>query len=311
MDQFLGSRPQPLPAATSRGETERRFVQLRGVEDPRVAAAVHGLDLLPGGRWFVPAGVQNEAIEAVLGEAVAREFGDELQGRSLRVGDRFEVGPRQWVVVGILKAAGTTFSSEIWAKASLVREFGKEGRYSSMVLCTRDAATAQAATEIVRAFRQAPLWALPETEYYHKLSETNRQFLAIIVFITVVMGIGGILSVMNTMFAAITQRTQDIAILRVLGFARWQILTSFLLESLVIGLVGGSLGCALGCLANGWTVTAMVGSVLSGGTVVLLELHVDANTLALGVLLSLAMGVLGGVVPALAATRLRPLETFR
>ncbi len=302
---------QPLQVGASHGQTERRFVQLRGVEDPEVAAVVHGLELMPGGRWFIPSGVQDLTIEAVLGEAVAREFGYELQGRPLRVGDRFSVGAREWIAVGILQGAGTTFSSEIWAKASLVREFGKEDLYSSMVLCTRNSDTAQAATQILRAFRQSPLWALPETEYYHELSDTNRQFLAIIVFITVVMAIGGILSVMNTMFAAIAQRTQDIAMLRVLGFARWQILLSFLLESLAIGLVGGSLGCALGYLANGWTVTAMMGSILAGGTVLVVELHVDANTLALGVLLSLAMAVLGGLLPSLSAVRLRPLEAFR
>ena len=51
---------------------------------------------------------------------------------------------------------------------------------------------------------------------------------------------GGVFGVMNTMFAAIAQRTRDIGVLRILGFARWQILVSFFLESLLLAIVGGA-----------------------------------------------------------------------
>jgi ABC-type lipoprotein release transport system permease subunit len=298
---------QPLPWA----EIERRLVQLRGIEDPELAARVHGLQLLEGGRWFSPSGVRDDDIEAVLGQGVAREFGDEVQGRPFRVGDRFEVGPRRWVTAGILKSAGTAFDSEIWAKASLVQTFGKKDLYSSMVLCTRDAGTASAAAEILRSWKQSALWALPETEYYHKLAETNRQFMVVIWFITAVMAVGGALSVMNTMFAATSHRTRDVAMLRVLGFARWQVLVSFLLEAVAIGLAGGSLGVALGSLANGWTVDTIVGSVLAGGKPVMLQVVVGADTLAAGLLVTLAIALLGGLLPALSVIRSRPLEAFR
>ena len=69
--------------------------------------------------------------------------------------------------------------------------------------------------------------------------------------LTAIMAVGGVFGVMNTMFAAISNRIKDIGVLRILGYARWQILVSFLLESLVIALLGGLLGCALGSLANG------------------------------------------------------------
>ena len=132
-----------------------------------------------------------------------------------------------------------------------------------------------------------------------------------IVFITLVMAVGGVFGVMNTMFAAISQRTEDIGVLRVLGYARWQILSSFLLESLALGLVGGLLGCAIGSLCDGWAVTSIVGSHAGGAKFVVLQLAVTANTWILGLLLSLAMGVLGGLLPAISAMRLRPLEALR
>ena len=114
------------------------------------------------------------------------------------------------------------------------------------------------------------------------------------------------------MFAAISQRKQDIGLLRILGYARWQVLVSFFLESLVIALVGGILGCALGSLSNGWTATSLVSAGQGGfGKTVVLKLVIDANTLAAGLNVTLFMGALGGLVPALTAMRLRPLESVK
>ena len=143
------------------------------------------------------------------------------------------------------------------------------------------------------------------------MAKTSRQFLYAISFVAIVMAIGGVFGVMNTMFAAISQRIKDIGVLRLLGFARWQILVSLLLESLVIALVGGLLGCALGALANGWTAASVVAGQEGTGRTVVLTLTVDAHTISVGILLTLLMGLLGGLAPALSAMRLKPLEALR
>ena len=109
-------------------------------------------------------------------------------------------------------------------------------------------------------YQQASVQAEVETEYYESLSNTNQQFLYAIAFVTVVMSVGGVFGVMNTMFAAISQRTRDIGVLRLLGYRRRQILISFLLESMLIALIGGALGCALGSLADGLSATSIVAS---------------------------------------------------
>ena len=161
----------------------------------------------------------------------------------------------------MLKSAGSTFNSEIWAKRSLVAAlFGKD-TYTTLVLRTRRRRGRQRLEELPqpRTTRRRPCNAQVETEYYESLSETTAQFSYAIGFLAVVMSVGGIFGVMNTMFAAISQRIKDIGVLRLLGYARWQILVSFLLESLVIALVGGLLGCALGSLTDGWTATSIVG----------------------------------------------------
>jgi ABC-type antimicrobial peptide transport system permease subunit len=125
------------------------------------------------------------------------------------------------------------------------------------------------------------------------------------------MAIGGVFGVMNTMFAAISQRIKDIGILRLLGYGRWQILVSFLLESLVIALVGGLLGCVLGSLSDGWRASSIVSGHSAGGKLVVMELSVDAWVWAVGLFLTLLMGALGGLVPACSAMLKRPLEALR
>ena len=79
----------------------------------------------------------------MLGEGVAGELGKDRGEETLRVGELFDLGPRKWIVVGIMRSSGSTFGSEIWAKASLVGpQFGKENLFTSIVLRTADAAAA-------------------------------------------------------------------------------------------------------------------------------------------------------------------------
>jgi ABC-type antimicrobial peptide transport system permease subunit len=189
--------------------------------------------------------------------------------------------------------------------------FGKES-YSTIVLSS---AGPSEAAELVRYlnddYEEANLFAQKETDYYAKLSETNRQFTYAIGFVTVLMAIGGVFGVMNTMFAAIAQRTKDIGVLRILGFARWQVLAVFLLESLLLAFLGGALGCLLGLVANGWTATSIVSSGAGPGKTVILTLAVSPEILLLGMVMALAMGALGGLIPATSAMRLKPLESMR
>src|SRR5262249_9674455 len=129
--------------------------------------------------------------------------------------------------------------------------------------------------------------------------------------VAVIMAIGGLFGVMNTMFAAIAQRTKDIGVLRILGYARWQLLLSFLLESLLLALVGGALGCAVGSLFHGLSATSIMSSGPGGGKSVVLKLVVDGQILLAGMQFAFAMGLLGGIWPALSVMRLRPLEAVR
>jgi len=333
------------------GRPQRRFQQLRGIEDPVISGKVHGLELYAGGNWFSDAGVEElppdpstgstdiPAIQVVIGEGLAKELGSDRSNAEINaarnpdrldVGDSFPLGSRIAIVKGIMKSAGTTYGSEIWAKRSVVAPLFGKNAYTSIVLQAdteresdrqvsdspqvRQETQAGAASKLADFFNneyaKTPLQAQVETDYYKNLSDTNAQFLYAITFVAAVMAIGGAFGVMNTMFAAVSQRIKDIGVLRLIGFPRRQILVSFLLESLVLAFAGGCLGCFLGSFANGWTANSIV-SGQAGGKLIILKLIIGPDIIAIGLLLSLAMGGIGGLIPALSAMRLRALEALR
>jgi len=309
----------PTPKGTP---ARRRFVQFRGIEDPQLSAFVHGLKLKGGGQWFSEAGVEESAAGAegktevlrqcVLGNGIAGELGkDRPDGRALAVGDVFEMADRDWKVVGVLDSAGSTFDSEVWAKRQIVGEgFGKESSYSSFVIRAADVSKAAELAQKLKDSKEVALNAMTEQEYFLTLSETSRVLLYAVRAVAVFMAVGGIFGVMNTMFAAISQRIKDIGVLRVLGYSSGHVLMSFLLESLVLSLIGGLLGCAIGLLADGWTAKSTVGGQ-GAAKLVVLQFVVSQEILATGLLLSLMMGLIGGLLPALRAMTMRVLETLR
>jgi ABC-type antimicrobial peptide transport system permease subunit len=308
---------QPIPHS-EHSARKRRFLQVRGVEDPVRSGQVHNMPLFPGGQWFSDAGVQDvageaeKAIQCVLGHGIARELGKDFAKPSLEVNDLFEVADRKWIVTGIMQSDGSMFDSEIWAKQSHAgKKFGKEN-FTTVVLRTPTVEMAEkTAKKLTKEFKATAVQARTEEAYFESLNATNAQFLFAIIFVAVIMAIGGVFGVMNTMFAAISQRTRDIGVMRILGFKRWQILVSFFLEALVLAFLGGLIGCAIGSLANGWTASSIMSAGQGGGKSVVLKLVVDANILLSGMLFSLLMGCVGGLLPALSAMRLKPLDSVR
>lgn len=298
-------------------ENRRRFVQLRIVVDVEVSAAVHNLRLLDQNHeWFSDVGVdQLGRVQCVLGQGVAATLGEDLGKKSLEPGDSFELADLKWVVTGIMKTEGTTYGSEIWCSNvnTVTSALGKKS-YTTLVVRVSDETEASArafAYHVRNRYQTTKLKAVTEKEYFADLNKNNQQTLYSVIVVSVVMAIGGVFGVMNTMFAAIAQRTRDIGVLRLLGFKRWQVLVSFLLESMVIAVVGGLIGIALGYLTDGFSVTSIASGGQGGGKSVSAKLIVDLDVVLIGTLFTLVMGRLGGLVPALSAMRLEILESLR
>jgi putative ABC transport system permease protein len=310
---------QPVP--THPGEAQRRrFLQVRALRDVHLAAGVHNVELYPGGKWFNDQSVEQRDgktyLACTIGEGVASTLGPDNGKARLEVGDTFELGDDKWMVTGIMKTQGTTYGSEVWTGVNntVVQGTGKGNKYTTLVLRmaeNTEAASRGMAYYLQYRYDQVKLKAFSEPDYYKELTKTNEQFLFCIVMLAVVMAVGGVFGVMNTMFASIAARIKEVGVLRILGFKRWQILISFMVESLLIAAVGGALGCLVGLFANFFEASSSLSGGNGGGKTVSLKFIVDYQTLAAGMLFTLIMGRLGGLVPALSAMRMEILESLR
>ena len=128
----------------------------------------------------------------MIGEGIAGELGPDQGKERLEVGDRFDLGGRQWVVRGVMKSAGSTFGSEIWAKRAIVGPlFGKEYTRTAIVLRTPSYPDAKAlAQDLTKNYKLSAVQAQPELDYYAKLQATNQQFMVAIVFVAIVLAVG-------------------------------------------------------------------------------------------------------------------------
>jgi len=307
----------------------RRFVQLRGVEDAEVAGKVHDISLLKG-EWFGREGAVemskgHSSVPCVLGEGASAAFGADYGKDRLDVGDTFKLGNLDMVVVGVMKSAGKTFDSETWAIRQRVgQEFGKQA-FTTVVLRVSDdnpdtvnQSAETFAYHLSKNFANPRVRAVPEPRYYEDLAKSNSQLMFMVVVVAIIMAMGGVIGVMLVMFAAIAQRVKDVGVMRVVGYKRWQVLVSFMLESLAIALVGGLVGVLLILLIDGvasaaWgglTVTSTVSSGQGGKTVVT-KLVFGGDVVASGILFTIVMGRLGGLLPSVGAMRLGILESLR
>jgi putative ABC transport system permease protein len=296
------------------GALKRRFCQMRGIEDAQLASLVHDISLMDIGgqksRWFAPTGEK----EIILGNGVAKAWGRDYGKETLIPGDTVDIGEWTWKVVGVMSPASSAFGSEIWVRDTIVQEnFGRANSYTSFVVQVKDPSRANEAVTALKNLGTLAFNVQTEREYYAKMTQTTDQFRYACYFVAAIMAIGGVLGVMITMFAAVSQRAKDIGVLRLLGYSRWQILSSFMLETLAIGLIGGALGVSIGWLLfDGVTVSSIVSSGPGGGGKgVVLKMTVDAALIGAGMIFALVMSAVGGFIPAVFAMRLRPLESLR
>lgn len=312
------------------GGPARRFVQLRGVEDGEIAGRVHDITLLKGD-WFgregaVSSGKGQTVVPCVMGEGAAAAFGNDYGKDRLDVGDVFKLGNLDMVVTGVMKSAGKTFDSETWATRQRVgQEFGKQA-FTTVVIRVSDdnPETAERSAEafashLSKNFANPRVRAVPETRYYEDLARSNTQLMTMVVVVAIIMALGGVIGVMLVMFAAIAQRIKDVGVMRVVGYKRWQVLVSFMLESLAIALLGGLIGVTLVLVLDavaaaawgGLTVTSTVTAGQGGGKSVVTKLVFGYDVVASGVLFTIVMGRLGGLLPSVGAMRLGILESLR
>ena len=241
--------------------------------------------------------------EIMVGLSVAKRF------ENVGLGKVLSFATRNWTVVGIFDAGNTGFTSEIWGDVDqLMQAFGRNV-YSSVIFRLRNPREFQKVKERIENDPRLNLEAKRETTYYKDQSKALAKFLRILgLSLTCIFSVGAIIGAMITMYAAVANRTGEIATLRALGFRRATILVAFLVESLFLGLMGGIAGLFFASFLQLFTVSTtnfQTFSELAFGFSLSFDIAYKALTF------SLIMGFAGGILPAFRASKLNIVESLR
>jgi len=250
------------------------------------------------GRMFEPG-----KRELVVGKSIARRY------PGAGIGQEIDFGSGDWTVVGIMDCGRSAANSEIFADLNqLAADQNRSEALSSVLLRAVDEAAVQALINELENDRRLNVSAMTERAYYEQQQISAAPVLAMGTFVSIIMAVGSCFAAMNTMYAAVARRSAEIGTLRVLGFSRWGILTSFTIEALLLSLAGGVLGLILVLpLTN---VTTGMGNFVTFAEVSF-NFRVTPRIAAGGILFSLFMGLLGGLFPAASAARKQILDALR
>jgi putative ABC transport system permease protein len=243
--------------------------------------------------------------EVIIGKGLVGKY------QGMTMGDKFELKKNRPVtVVGVFEAGGSSFESEVWANLETARSsFGREGLVSSVTVHLDSPAKFDAFKATIETDKQLLLEARRETKYYEDQSQGTSIFITIMgVVITVFCAAGAILGAMNTMFAAVAQRKREVGTLRALGFSRFQILTSFVLESTVLAVSGGLVGMAAALLLTTQRVSMMNFQTWQE---ISFSFSATPGILVACLVAGVGMGIVGGFLPALKAAGTSPIEAMR
>lgn len=249
------------------------------------------------GRNFVPG-----TFEIIVGEGAAQQFA------GLVVGNKLRWGTTDWTVVGIFKDRGSVAESELWTDATVLQ--GAYNRGASYQSVRARLTSASAMTSFKDSLTKDPrlnVKVFSEQEYYAEQSRGMRTMISSIgTTIAVLMGLGAFFAALNTMYSAVSARTREIATLRALGFGGGPVVVSVLIEALLLALVGGVIGMAIAYFAfNGIRASTMNWASFSQIT---FAFTVTPGLLLQGLIYSIVIGLLGGLMPSLRAARM-PITT--
>jgi putative ABC transport system permease protein len=272
-------------------------VALRGA-GPNALALRAGMKVVAG-RMF-----QSGRYELMVGRASQKQFA------GLRLGSTLHLADSDWRIVGVFEATASGVESEVWADLGALQSAYKTGsRVSAVRLKPTSEAAATAVRERLKAQPNLGIGVLRERDYFQGsvdgLFRTMRFFAYPVLLVMV---IGAVFAAINTMYGAVAARTREIGVARSIGFGAAPVAVGVLVESVLLSLLGGIVGVvAIRLALNGM----QTNTNFLGDTQFAFSLVVPPALMLQGVLWAVAIGLLGGVLPALRAGRLPIVEALR
>ncbi len=288
-----------IPIA-ERLDGSRTNIIVRGVSpaSPKLRPA---FTILPGGRDFQPG-----KAECIVSRNLSRRFKGATIGDTLQVGEGKNDSFR---VVGLFTAGGSDAESEVWVDIrDLERTVAREGSVSCVQLRAASAADLQTIKKTIETQTQFLLRAVPEAQYFADQSSSSIFLKGAGTLIAVFLTFGAMFASANTMFAAVSTRTREIGTMRALGFTQFDILISFLGESILLCALGGALGLLATIPLSALTFGTSDFNSFAEKTI---SFRFGPLVISVALIMTFAMGIFGGLFPALRAVRLDVITALR
>ena len=263
------------------------------------------------GRFLQQPDIDNRSFVAVIGSEAATE----MYGTTHAVGETFSLNGYTLTVVGVLAEVGSSASgsndNQILIPFTLAQRLSNQTSISSFYVSAASSAQveqAQAAVEsyLEKAFENyntrsfgTQYSVFNQTEMLSTLSETTNTLTLMLGGIAAISLLVGGIGIMNIMLVSVSERTREIGIRKAIGAARGNILMQFLIESLVVRLMG---------VVHGLAISVVAVKALSPVLQMTLTIPVNVAWMAIG--FSVFIGVVFGMYPANKASKLRPIEAL-
>jgi ABC-type antimicrobial peptide transport system permease subunit len=250
------------------------------------------------GRMFRPG-----TAEVVAGRSIASRF----QGAGL--GETLRFASADWTVVGVFDAGRTGFDSEIWGDSEQMMQAFRRLAFSALVFRLADTERFDTVKQTIESDPRLTLEAKRETRFYADQSEMLSKFISYLgTTISVIFSIGAVIGAMITMYASVASRTAEIGTLRALGFSRTAILVSFLVEALLLGAIGGIVGLVAASFMQALAISTTNFATFAE---IAFSFTLTSGIVVASLTFALAMGFVGGFLPAARAARLKIVDALR
>jgi putative ABC transport system permease protein len=242
--------------------------------------------------------------ELLAGRAAQQRFGD------LEVGSRVKLGDSEWTIVGAFESGGDAHEAELFADAETTLSAYRRATFNSVTAKLANGSSIETLRRALDGDPALSVSAVRETYYYAQHSKAFSAFLAIVAqFVGAIMAVGAVFAALNTMYSVVSTRSTEIATLRAIGFGGGAIVVSVIVEALALALIGAALGAALAwAFFNGNTVSTVGGAGIPN---VIFHLRIGTELIVLGTIWACAVGLIGGLLPAIRAARLQVADALR
>ncbi|MGH7495237.1 MAG: ABC transporter permease [bacterium] len=286
-----------LISLPKRGSNEPTNVVVRGVSPQALDLRAQQVKLVAGRMYGT--GMQ----ELIVGKSIQQRF------QNCDIDGTLRMGGTDWKIVGIFDGGRTGFDSEIWGDVEVIMPAWRRPVFSSVTVRLKSAGDFETLKQRLENDPRMVVDVKREKQYYDEQSKFMSIFINVLgTVVTFIFSFGAMIGAMITMYAAVSNRTNEIGTLRALGFRRRSVLSAFLIEAILLGLLGGIIGILLSSLLQFLTISTTNWNTFSE---LAFSFKLSPAIVVQALIFSVIMGVVGGFLPSTRASRMKIVEALR